>query len=512
MKAVSVKQVRELDRRTIEGYGTPGVVLMERAGIRAAEAILEWTTGFPGKHVKRFVFLAGKGNNGGDAYVAAKHIHEKYGVSAIVYTVCPVKELQGDALCHAGLLPDTVPVVVKENLLTDDFLPGDVIVDGLLGTGISGPLRAPYDQWIKAVNNSGLPVAALDIPSGMNGDTGDFEADCVMADLTVTIGLPKYGLVRGTGPDYCGLLRLVEIGIPDNYVEEAESDLDIYFEQDAQDFLVRIPMQSYKNSVGRVLVCGGCDRYRGAPLLAAESAMRGGAGMVYMLTAGKTGAQRVPKALISQNVGTAFLDESSIPVMEQMARHADVIVCGPGLDRRPGSDFFVQACGSVGLHVVYDADALALISQNISLLVNEGKSILTPHPGEMRMLLEGFDLEHLLDASRQQQALGLAEAANSIVVLKGRNTVVADSQGRVVVNSSGSPALSGAGSGDCLSGLIGAFVSAQHGRSNVFEATCAAVFIHGLSGELNPCGVRGAIADDLPELIAAAMLQVSALA
>ena len=234
--------------------------------------------------------------------------------------------------------------------------------------------------------------------------------------------------------------------------------------------------------------------------------------MVYLLTAGRSGSQRVPKALISQNSGTPNLDESAVPLMEQMAQHVDVIVCGPGLDRQPGSDIFIQACGNTGQPVIYDADALALISQNISLLVNTGKSILTPHPGEMRMLIDGLGLEHLRNAGRSEQAAGLAEFTNSIVVLKGRNTVIADKRGHVVVNSSGSPALSGAGSGDCLSGLIGAFVASTKGRGDMFAATCAAVFIHGLAGELNPCGVRGAVADDLPELIAEAMLQVSPLA
>ena len=216
--------------------------------------------------------------------------------------------------------------------------------------------------------------------------------------------------------------------------------------------------------------------------------------------------------MISQNAGVPNLDESAIPLMGEMAQNVDVIVCGPGLDRQPGSDLFIQACGNTGLPVVYDADALALISQNISLLVNTGKSILTPHPGEMRMLIDGLDLDHLRNASRREQAVGLADFTKSIVVLKGRNTIIADKRGRVVVNSSGSPALSGAGSGDCLSGLIAAFAASPEGRKNMFAATCAAVFIHGLAGELNSRGVRGAIADDLPELIADAMLQVSALA
>jgi ADP-dependent NAD(P)H-hydrate dehydratase / NAD(P)H-hydrate epimerase len=512
MKCVNVNQMRELDRRTIEEFGTPGEVLMERAGTRAAEVILAWSANLPPQHVKRFICLAGKGNNGGDAYVVARYIYENTDLEVILYSVCAVEALQGDALHHAKLLPKEVDLEVKDQLNTEDFKSGDIIIDGLLGTGISGPLRAPYSQWIATVNTARLPTAALDIPSGMNGDDGTIASDCILADLTVTIGLPKYGLVKNQGPDYCGQLRLVEIGIPEEYITETTSNLDMTFPPDVQRFLVRVPMQSYKNIVGNVLICGGCAEYRGAPLLAAESALRGGAGMVYLLTAGGNRMLTGPKALIYRYLDIPYLDERAASAMIEMSEDTDVIVCGPGMGREAGSDRFIQACGSTGKTVVYDADALAIIARNFSLLVNNGTPILTPHPGEMRMLLDGFDLEYLKQESLLKQVTSLARISQAIIVLKGRNTLIAHPNGRLAVNSSGSPALAGAGSGDCLAGLIGAFAASPQGRKNIFEAICAAVFVHGLAGELNPHGIRGAIADDLPLLIPEAMRHITALA
>ncbi len=504
--------MRELDRRTIEEFGTPGCVLMERAGNRVAETMLEWCANLASRHVKRFVCLAGKGNNGGDAYVIARYIYDNTDFDVIVYAVCPVGDLPADARHHAGMLPDDVPVIIKEQLSGDDFQAGDIIVDGLLGTGISGPLRPPYAQWIATVNAVQLPTVAVDMPSGMNGDSGSFETDCVMADLTVTIGLPKYGLVKDRGPDYCGQLRMVEIGIPQSYIAETESQLEMIFAEDVKSFLGRLPMRSYKNIVGRVLICGGSVEYRGAPLLAAESALRSGAGMVYLLSAGGGRLPDGSRALISKHLNLPYLDDRTIHELTSLSEVTDAMVCGPGMGRNGACADFVKACGNTGKTVVYDADALALIANDFSLLVNSRKAVLTPHPGEMNMLLNGFDLEYMRRESPESQAAELAKVSGATIVLKGRNTIIASPDGRLAMNSSGSPALSGAGSGDCLAGLIGAFIASPQGRKDVFKAVCAAVFIHGLAGELNPNGERGAIADDLPLLIPKAMRQVAALA
>jgi len=258
MRTVSVSQMRELDRRTIEEADVPGEVLMERAGTGAGEYILDYISGLSPIHVKRFVLLAGKGNNGGDAYVVARYLYENTDIETIIYSVCPVEELTADARLNAERLPQEVSCEIRKNLSPDDFEIGDIIIDGLLGTGIKGPLRAPYDNWIASVNNTELPVIALDIPSGLNGDNGAVATDAIFADLTISMGLPKTGVFMGEGPNHCGRLQNVDIGIPAHFIDELPKEVEMIFSEDIQPLLGRVPNSSHKDSCGRLLMIGGC--------------------------------------------------------------------------------------------------------------------------------------------------------------------------------------------------------------------------------------------------------------
>ncbi|OGV35111.1 MAG: hypothetical protein A2020_08075 [Lentisphaerae bacterium GWF2_45_14] len=513
MKVVTSEEMRKLDARTISEAGVSGVELMKRAGEGASEIIAAWAERLHPSHIRRFVFLAGKGNNGGDAYVAAAHLKKICDTEIVIYAVCGVSELKGAAAYHASLLPPEIRVEVKETFFPSDFGKGDVLIDALLGTGSSGELREPFLSWVKAANESGMPVIALDIPSGLDASTGEVFSDAIISDITITIGLPKCGLALGCGPEYCGSLRVVDIGIPKSFIEEVPSDFSMIFEDDIRYILGRVSCQSHKNSRGRVLVIGGSSNYPGAPLLCAEAALRAGAGLVTLaIPAAASRVSIISRSIIVREIpdgGSGFFNFRSVHNLTELINSHDSIVIGPGMGTETEVFEIVEMICSCGKPMVIDADALNVISLKPEILRQNRKSVITPHPGEMRRLLTGFKMEDLNDAGRISKSVELAKRTGIVTVLKGNKTVISTPEGKVWVNSSGSPALATAGSGDVLSGITGTFLS-QGFKAE--EAAAAAVFIHGLCGEISPYGNRGTTADDLPSLLPEAMRRISPFA
>ena len=501
--------MRALDARTINEAGIPGAELMEAAGIGAAGHIIDYVSSIYPRHVKRFVILAGKGNNGGDGYVIAKFLLENYHVEVVVYAVCSPEDLSGDAKYHADLVKNSVGLAVNEIPV---FQKGDIIVDALLGTGAQGALKPPYDAWIKAVNRAGVPVIAIDIPSGLNGNDGTVTTDAVLADITVTMGLPKLGMLRGKGPELCGQIQCVDIGIPAEYIAETSSEIDMIFEQDIT-CLDRRPASSYKNKNGSLLVIGGSINYPGAPFLTGKAAMRAGAGLVTVAIP-HSAFVSLPNmySLIVRRVndsGTGTFSEDSVNELNLLIANADAIAIGPGITTSEEVIAMLTSIMKVNKPVIWDADALNILTTNQSLIDRESATVLTPHPGEMQRLLKGFNLTAAMGKDRNSQANALAEKTGAVTVLKGNHSVIAEKNRPISINSSGSAALATAGSGDVLTGMIGAFLAQG---INAFDAAKFAVFIHGLAGEQTPLGVRGFTADDLIELIPIAMQQISPFA
>ncbi|MFA6292851.1 MAG: NAD(P)H-hydrate dehydratase, partial [Victivallales bacterium] len=462
MKIVSSMQMRELDKLTIKS-GVPGEILMERAGTGAGECILEFISTLHPAHAKRFIVLAGKGNNGGDAYVVARFLSQRTPIPVKVLSICGMDELAGDAKLNAEKLPENVPCEFRKNLTAGDFQPGDIIIDGLLGTGISGVLRPPYDNWIEIVNSRNLPVLSLDVPSGLNGDDGSIAGFAVKADLTITIGLPKKGMITGNGPSLCGKVRCVDIGIPQFLIDKIGSGMEMIFDSDVRNFLGRLDMNSHKGSNGHVLVVGGSRKYSGAPFLSAEAAIRSGAGLVTVAIPENIQPVQRMLSLIVRKIpdeGTGYFSSSSVPELTKLIEKSDTVVMGPGIGDDPSVKKMMLALSDFDKPAVFDAEALNVISQIPDILLKrKNPSVLTPHPGEMKRLLKGFGLEQLLEAERPAQAIGLAEKTNAVIVLKGNRTLIAAKGKPLSVNSSGSPALATAGTGDVLSGMIGSFIA-----------------------------------------------------
>lgn len=488
MKVIRVETMRNLERRTIES-GVSGYELMRRAGIGAAAEIRAFLRG---RDFDRAVVLVGRGNNGGDALVVAGLL----GIPAEVWATGPLDELRGEAAEAARDLAPGIPVRVKETLSPGDFRKGDLIVDGLLGTGFSGELRPQFRNWIEAANTSGRPIAAIDLPSGINGDTGVASGPAIRAELTVTFGFPKCGHFRADGPAASGRLRLVDIGLVD--CEDAAGEGEAFFAADAAKLLAPLPYYAYKNRRGQLLVAAGSAEYSGAAALVARAALRMGAGIVRLAVPARPYAA-LPGALIVREVATGegSFDRESIPELEAMMAHSDAVAAGSGWGLHRGVGTVLARLLDFPGALLLDADALNAAARAPELWKRREKLVITPHPGEAKRLAEAFGVAASPD--RVAFAAALAETLGAVTVLKGPQTVVAAPDGRWSWNTSGFPALATAGSGDVLAGIVGALLAGSPERP--FEMAQLGVFLHGLAGEAFRPGL---IADDLPELAAAA--------
>ena len=543
MRFVSVEEMRQMDKYAIEEYKIAGYELMERAGRGVAEKIVEFLHNieFDCYPRRRFIILAGKGNNGGDAYVVARYLSYLMSYSeVIIYSVCNITELGGDALINANtILHEHPQIIVHENIdaIKIEFEANDIVIDGLLGTGLNGTLREPYSSIINLLNSKNLITIAIDLPSGMNGDNGFpigydveqisdqniFELPMLRADLTVTIGAPKWGLIGKIGAEYCGHVKLVDIGL--KFFDSATEN-EMIFSEDIVNYFKRPSVYNHKNSVGRVLCVAGSKQYPGAAFLGALTALRGGAGFVNLAVPesaniiNNSGMHSLVMHQILDNETGVFSGES-VPQLATIINNVDAIIIGSGITTDTENiDVLEYIRDNVeNKAVIYDADALNLISQNPDLLLSEFQkniNILTPHVGEMNRLLDAFKIENYINLSRIEQAVGLAQKTSSIIVLKGHHTVIAIPEGKFNINSSGSVALATAGTGDCLAGIIGAFTSKVRIKddwrlnfNNFFMAASMAVFIHGFAAEIYPYAKRSFVADDLLEYIPQAMKKLS---
>ena len=512
MKVVSVPTMQDLDQKTITG-GVPDNVLMERAGRAAFEEILAFVERcFAPRHRRRFCIAAGKGNNGGDGYVIARLLREALSAQVDIYSVCDLDDLRGAAAFHARKLPTDVPVHVCSELPCETLSPGTVLIDALLGTGISGPLRPPYDRIISQINSSRLPVISVDVPSGLNGDTGEIATEAVTADLTVTMALPKRGLVTPNGLQACGRLRCVDIGVSDSHVEEAPSDGEALFAADMIQFRRRRPRDSHKYTFGRVAVIGGSRQFAGAPMLTGASALRAGGGLVTVMVPESIRQEVRPAydALILAGIpdnDSGRFTSASVAAVRHQCENAQAVAFGPGVGRDERTQAALKAVLDTGTPAVVDADGLNLLS-NVPSAIRRTTApvILTPHPGEMRRLMHAFELEDTQDAGRTAQAAQLASATGAWIVLKGMGTVVAAPDGRTTVNTSGGPELASAGTGDVLTGVIAALLAQGF---SPWDAATHAVYLHGLAGELQTAARRLLVADDLLDWLGVARKELA---
>ena len=471
-------QVRELDARLIAA-GTPGFELMQRAAHASWCALRQQWPQAAGISV-----LAGRGNNAGDGYLIAA-MAQRAGWQVQVLAVGDPAQLLGDAQQAFNEAADA-GVCIKP---WSDCAPlHGVLVDALLGTGLQGAVREPYAQAIRLANGSGLPILAVDIPSGLCADSGCELGVSIRANLTVSFVGLKLGLFTGAGPDRVGRLEFAELQA-DAQVRESVAAVA---ERLSASSLMGLPPRTrtaHKGQLGHLLVIGGDRGFAGAALLAAESALRAGAGLVSLATRG----EHVTAALARRPelMCTAIASANQLyPLVEA----ADVLVVGPGLGQAAWGRSLLSAVANARQAQVWDADALNLLAAGqVSLPAG---AVLTPHPGEAARLLGCTAAQ--VQADRPQAAKELARRYQAVVVLKGAGTLIASPQGQLAVCSNGHPAMAGAGFGDVLAGLIGALLAQG---LPAYAAACLAVWLHARAGEQLAGHGRGMAASDLLPVI-----------
>lgn len=489
MKIVETAEMRAAEAAAVAS-GTPEFVLMKRAGAAAAALIAAWMRRW---HFARVVFLCGGGNNAGDALVAATLLDGQYPVS--LWLAKPLDSFHGAAALAADGLPERLKTAGGHDLADLDLRPGDLIVDGLLGIGLSGAVRTQLAEVIARVNVSQLPVISLDVPSGMDADTGVGccpGGEAMHAACTLSFGLPKRGLFTPIGVRFSGTLSVADIGLN---MDAGDTRCNAYTEVEALTALPRFAADVHKNRRGQLLVMAGSRRYPGAGALAALSALRGGAGLVRSFIPVGVSIRPADAAIPVEIAATEQGGFASAPEWAEYPGSA-ALVAGPGW----GDDVPVSVLERVldfPGSLLLDADALNLLARHPEVWHPRDQVVLTPHPGEAERLRLAFGIPE--SGSRSEAAAALAARLNATVVLKGARTVTANGEGIVTLNTSGSPDLATAGSGDVLAGLIGALLA---NGMDAFEAARLGVFIHGRAGEA--CG-RGCIADDLPAVIAGVM-------
>jgi ADP-dependent NAD(P)H-hydrate dehydratase / NAD(P)H-hydrate epimerase len=506
MKVLTAAQMREVDRLTVD-RGIPGIVLMENAACRVVEFLAER---FAPLSSQRIVILCGKGNNGGDGMAIARQLHTRFRPEALhVVLLAAPEDLKGDAAANYRMLEacgcpvlHSIPAAARNATL---------VLDALLGTGISGPAAGRMLEAIHEINED-FPLAkvvAVDIPSGMPSDSGESAGECSRVDATVTFTAPKIAQVTPPNCDGVGDLVIAPIGSPPELYEDDDSVwLSLIEPAMFAELLAPRPPAGHKGTFGHVLIVAGSRGKTGAAAMTGIGALRAGAGLVTVASA----ASAVPViASHAPELMTAPLEEndagtiSSSVDLAAIAEGKTVVAMGPGLGRHSDiEDLVARAAKRLPQPMVLDADALwGRLEPARSIRV------LTPHPGEMSRLTGKPTAE--IQRDRAGAARAFATERGVILVLKGQRTVVAFPDGRVWINPTGTPALGTGGSGDVLTGLIAGFLAQFPHEPD--RAVAAAVYLHGLAGEIGArsMGEKCLIATDILEYLPDAMEECAAV-
>jgi ADP-dependent NAD(P)H-hydrate dehydratase / NAD(P)H-hydrate epimerase len=472
MKLYTAEEMSRADKGA-QKLGIPGGVLMERAGAEMARVALEAYA------PRRALVVAGGGNNGGDGFVVARELHR----AGVEVAVLPTKVgYEGDPGTNFEILRNLGVRFVRSDELEAELSQSDLIIDALLGTGFSGEVREKEARLIESMNESPAPIFAVDVPSGVDGATGEVHGAAVRADVTICAHAAKVGCVVSPGREHAGEVVAVDIGIP----PEAEVEPSLVW-TDAQSLRGKIPRTAgptHKYSAGALLVVAGSRRTTGAPQLVVRGAERTGCGIVFLATS-QSSAPSVDLELTEALVHSVPEDEegyvtsAALEQILELAERTSALAVGPGMGTGDEGRRLVEGIlREVETPVLLDADAITNLAGTDALTNRDIPTVITPHAGELGRLLGAGAKE--VSASRLRSAREAAEGYGCCVLLKGSDTLVAGG-GKVAVNSTGNVALATAGTGDVLSGVIGALLSRGMGA---YEAAQAGAWAHGRAAEL----------------------------
>jgi ADP-dependent NAD(P)H-hydrate dehydratase / NAD(P)H-hydrate epimerase len=532
MKVVTAAEMREIDRITIEEYGVSGQALMERAGAAVAARAMDVFS------ERKAVVLCGGGNNGGDGLVAAINLLGR-GCDARALILAEPGKLSADCeIQRVKAEAAGVPVEFRKRAEKADF--SDVfVIDAVLGTGLSKPVTGDLAATFRLLNESGVPVLAVDIASGISSDTGQVLVDAVIADYTVTFGLPKRGHFLYPGARYCGCLYVEDIGFPEKLTGSNTIKTELFHRDAALPLIPARPRNSYKGDYGHILVVAGSRGKTGAALMTARACLRSGSGLVTIAVPESLMdifQSRVTEEMVLPlpDKGDGTLDSpASEVILEFASRRADVIAIGPGIGVSPETEDIMNTLVlSSAIPLVIDADGLnSLNNAHETLGSAKAPIVVTPHPGEMARILkhasevrsqdsefrlqkpefrdesatgietEGKEQKAMvtiedIEKDRINAALFFSQGTGVCTVLKGVPTIVADADGHAYINTSGNPGMATAGSGDVLTGIIASFIGQG---MNTSSASALGVYMHGLAGDLaaEDKGEQSLVASDI---------------
>jgi ADP-dependent NAD(P)H-hydrate dehydratase / NAD(P)H-hydrate epimerase len=502
MKVATTEEIQRIDRMTIEHVGIPGSTLMECAGILALKTILKRFD----SRGRSFLILCGTGNNGGDGLVMARHLHLLGGRCSTIIAG-RAEKITGDALLNYKALRNisapSVEIADESGLdaLEESLARADIIVDALFGTGLSSPLRAFPAAVIALINKSGKIIVSVDIPSGIDATTGHVMGCAVKAHLTVTMGLPKMGLLLYPGASHTGEIIVAHIGFPRHLLEDEQIRSSLAFPEELAPRIPGRPPDAHKGTCGRALIVGGSKGYTGAAALSSMSCHRAGAGLVTLAI--PESLNPIMEEKLTETITHPYPDPENEKDIAKALKEilglcagADALALGPGIGREPSmQELAREIVRRAALPAVLDADALfPSIVEGHRLEL----PILTPHPGEMGRLMEKETREIMarpVDYCRE-----CARKYRAVVILKGSHSLIADPSGRLSVNITGNPGMATAGMGDVLTGIIAGLLAQG---TQPYDAALCGAFIHGLAGDYaaRTMGGRGLLASDLISLI-----------
>lgn len=486
MKVVTGETMQLMDRRTIDEFGVPGLTLMENAGRGCVDAIVAQ---FGSSQRRKAVIVAGKGNNGGDGYVIARLLKER-GWEAHTFVVARREDITGDAAANLARLDDAFvtfcPLAGGLTPYAAELRGAAVIVDALFGVGLKSAVAGPYAEAVGLMNESGRPVVAVDIPSGVHAGSGKTMGAAVMAHMTVTFAAAKLGHILYPGADYTGTLIIADIGVPPKVLDTADG-FEFLDAEAVRPLLPRRKRSAHKGGFGHCLIVAGSAGKTGAAAMAANSAVRTGAGLVtlaapeslnHILEVKTTEAMTLP---LPDN-GAGYLPESAFAAILEASEGKASLAIGPGLSWRPDTARLARRLAEEApLPMVIDADGLNALSEEVQLLLRRktAQMALTPHPGEMARLA-GCTVADV-EADRIGVARAFAVKYGVCLVLKGARTVIAAPDGETAINGSGNPGMASGGMGDVLTGMLAALLGQGYAP---FDACKLAVFVHGHAADM----------------------------
>jgi ADP-dependent NAD(P)H-hydrate dehydratase / NAD(P)H-hydrate epimerase len=501
MKILNAEQMRNVDRRTIERFGVPSIVLMENAALAVVDAIAGH---YP--DADRVAIICGHGQNGGDGFAVARHL-ENRGVVPVLVVVGDRAAVKGDSLVNLTIC-ERLGIPIYDILTSGEVetalahaADADLVVDAIFGTGLNRAPSGIHADVIRGIAELRIPALAIDLPSGANASSGEPFDPCLQAEVTVTFAAPKLCHVFEPAALYCGEVIVADISIPEIAIDDELVTLAMITPKDVEAQVAPRLASTHKGTYGHVAMIAGSPGRSGAAVMSARGAIRTGAGLVSVMTDAETAklvhAGSVESMTYSGDDLAAFLQNKT------------ALLVGPGLADDDASYDHVRAIlDTVELPTIIDASALnAFTARAADLNPRKLPRVITPHPGELARLL-GTDTKSI-NADRIAAAREAARVTNCVVVLKGHQSLVAEPDGHIYVNPTGNPGMATGGMGDVLAGMIAALLARD---TDPLDAACAAVYLHGLAGDLlkDEFGDTGLSAMDLADRIPHAIQQVRA--